>query len=202
MARPAKYDEDLLIRQATDLFWEKGYRGVSIGDLTSETGVLAGSLYCKYGNKEGLYLACIDHYAAKSTALCERLEAEHCANPLKRVEAFLEHLMETSLEDSRRRGCFFVNAVIEMAPQCDCIATAIRSHTETTIHWLEVQLEASRADGLLIEAANAELLAECIYSLLYSIQIKIRFQEDAEKIREHHASMMSLVLDPWRVPQT
>ena len=198
MARPAKYDESILIQQATDLFWEKGYRGVSIGDLTSKTGVLAGSLYAKYKSKEGLFLACLDHYAAQTVELCETLDNNESQQPLQRLEAFVETLTESSLEDPQRRGCFFVNAVIEIAPYSDCIASSIRDYTEKTIDWLILQLERSRADGTLVADANTAVLAECIYSLIYALQIKIRFKEDAEKIRKHHASMMALVLDPWR----
>ena len=78
MARPTKYCREEMLAKATALFWEKGYRGVSIQDLVKETGVLAGSIYGCFGNKDGIFLECVRHYAEKSAAMYREAETRAC----------------------------------------------------------------------------------------------------------------------------
>ena len=45
------------------VFWEKGYEGAGLSDLTAAMGINKPSLYAKYGDKRGLFLAAMDHYS-------------------------------------------------------------------------------------------------------------------------------------------
>lgn len=46
------------------VFWEKGYAGASMTDLTAAMGIASPSLYAAFGSKEGLYREAIEHYVA------------------------------------------------------------------------------------------------------------------------------------------
>ena len=44
-----RFDEDEVLDAAMTLFWERGFRGVSMADLVSELGVNRSSLYDTFG---------------------------------------------------------------------------------------------------------------------------------------------------------
>src|SRR4051794_5154642 len=64
MARPKAFDEDAALVQAMELFWQHGYAGASLAELTACMGISRQSLYDTYGDKHGLFLKALDRYCA------------------------------------------------------------------------------------------------------------------------------------------
>ena len=59
--RPRVLDREAGLEVAARLFWEHGYEGTSIADLTRAMGVTPPSLYAIFGSKEQLYQQALDH---------------------------------------------------------------------------------------------------------------------------------------------
>jgi AcrR family transcriptional regulator len=64
--RPRTFDPDVALRQALDLFWERGYEGTSLNDLAQAMGIASASIYACFGSKEELFRKVMAHYAATS----------------------------------------------------------------------------------------------------------------------------------------
>lgn len=61
-----QFDTEAALGAAMNVFWDLGYEGTSIDDLTKATGLSRSSLYSAFGNKEKLFLNVIDHYLGSS----------------------------------------------------------------------------------------------------------------------------------------
>jgi len=62
--RPRSFDREAALNAAMEVFWTKGYEAASISDLTEAMGINPPSLYAAFGDKEKLFLATIEQYAA------------------------------------------------------------------------------------------------------------------------------------------
>src|ERR1700755_1312233 len=61
--RPRSFDEDDALKKATQVFWSKGYDGVTIDDLVEGMGVGRPSLYAVFGDKRAIFLRALKAYA-------------------------------------------------------------------------------------------------------------------------------------------
>src|SRR5437763_999814 len=64
--RPRTFDPDIALRQALDVFWERGYEGTSLGDLAQAMGIASASIYACFGSKEELFRKVMALYGTTS----------------------------------------------------------------------------------------------------------------------------------------
>jgi len=64
--RPRTFDPDTALRQALDLFWERGYEGTSLSDLAHATGIASASIYACFGSKQDLFRKVMALYGTTS----------------------------------------------------------------------------------------------------------------------------------------
>ena len=63
--RPRLLDKEAGLEVAARLFWEHGYEGTSIADLTKAMGITPPSLYAAFGSKEQLYQQALEYNAER-----------------------------------------------------------------------------------------------------------------------------------------
>ena len=61
--RPRSFDEKNALEKAVQVFWSKGYDGVTIDDLVEGMGVGRPSLYAVFGDKRSIFLRALKSYA-------------------------------------------------------------------------------------------------------------------------------------------
>ena len=64
--RPRAFDTHRALDRALHVFWQKGYEGSSLSDLTRAMGINRPSLYAAFGGKEALFRQVLDRYAEHS----------------------------------------------------------------------------------------------------------------------------------------
>ena len=105
--RPRSFDERDALEKATQVFWSKGYDGVTIDDLVAGMGVGRPSLYSIFGDKRTLFLRVLKDYAEKKGALAAKAllspRTLHAS-----LAAFLKHAVESATKKGCARGCLFV----------------------------------------------------------------------------------------------
>src|ERR1700758_5514377 len=60
--RPREFDPGEALDEALRVFWEKGYDGASLSDLTEAMGITRPSMYAAFGDKEALFRKVLDRY--------------------------------------------------------------------------------------------------------------------------------------------
>jgi AcrR family transcriptional regulator len=60
--RPINFDRDAALEAAMLLFWERGYEGTSMADLTQAMGLNPSSIYAAFGDKHALFQLAVKRY--------------------------------------------------------------------------------------------------------------------------------------------
>jgi AcrR family transcriptional regulator len=60
--RPIAFDKDKALEAAMLLFWEHGYEGTSMADLTQAMGLNPSSIYAAFGDKHALFSRAVKRY--------------------------------------------------------------------------------------------------------------------------------------------
>ena len=105
--RPRNFDETAALERATQVFWSKGYDGVTIDDLVAGMGVGRPSLYAVFGDKRAIFLRVLRAYAERKGALAAK--ALLAPQSLRdSIAGFLRYNVESATEKGSARGCLLI----------------------------------------------------------------------------------------------
>ena len=102
--RPRSFDEKQALEKATQVFWSKGYDGVTIDDLVAGMGVGRPSLYAVFGDKRAIFLRVLKAYAeAKGVLAAKALLAPPSLR--ESLAGFLRFTVESATQKGSASGC-------------------------------------------------------------------------------------------------
>ena len=105
--RPRSFDETGALEKATQVFWSKGYDGVTIDDLVAGMGVGRPSLYAVFGDKRAIFLRVLKAYAeAKGARAAKALLTPKSLRDS--IAGFLRFAVESATEKGSARGCLLI----------------------------------------------------------------------------------------------
>jgi AcrR family transcriptional regulator len=105
--RPRSFDEGHALEKATQVFWSKGYDGVTIDDLVEGMGVGRPSLYAVFGDKRAIFLRVLKAYAENKGARAAKalLSPQSLRDS---IAGFLRFAVESATEKGSARGCLLI----------------------------------------------------------------------------------------------
>ena len=105
--RPRSFDEADALEKATQVFWSKGYDGVTIDDLVAGMGVGRPSLYAVFGDKRAIFLRALRAYAERKGASAAKalLSPPGLRNS---IVGFLRYAVESATQKGSARGCLMI----------------------------------------------------------------------------------------------
>lgn len=108
IGRPRGFDADEALEQAVRVFWEQGYEGASLTDLTKAMGITRTSMYAAFGNKEDLFRKALERYTEGPASYGERALREPTARQV--ATAFLNGSVRATTRPDCPSGCLGVQA--------------------------------------------------------------------------------------------
>jgi AcrR family transcriptional regulator len=188
MARPRAFNEREVLDRAMRLFWQRGYGGVSFAELEAATGILRTSIYAAYGDKEGLFLAVVDHYDAHYSAqLRARLRAAPTA--WAGIEGYFARLLEAFADPDLPLGCLVTNVAVEGDRGESRLGRRIAGSIALAEDAFVERLTRAQAHGELVAEADPRALARHLVAVTHGLSVLAKASGDAAALAEVVASL-------------
>ncbi|MGW4397675.1 TetR/AcrR family transcriptional regulator [Amycolatopsis nivea] len=105
MAGKKQFDVDVALDAAMVQFWRAGYADTSLDDLSKATGLNRSSIYSSLGDKDALYLRCLDRYAARYGDKYDQALAKAAEEPLRAIREFFDVTLNRIADPEVPDGC-------------------------------------------------------------------------------------------------
>jgi AcrR family transcriptional regulator len=193
MARPREFDVEKVLREAMEVFWEKGFDGTSFADVESRTGVKKASLFAAYGDKRSLFLKALAAYQESARAAIRAGLA--AGTPREAIRCWFASAAGLAKGDCARRGCLQVNAIVELGPHDADVAALAREHTALVREALAEAIGRGQRDGELRTDVPAATLAGYLMTALHGLSIGGKAGMSADDV-DRIADVTLSALDP------
>lgn len=169
--RPRRFDRADALRRAMEVFWQRGYEGTAVSDLTAVMGINAPSLYAAFGSKEALFREAVELYDRDSPA--ERaLREEPTARTA--VAAMLRDSADAYTRPGQPRGCMIVLSAPTCAPENDDVRLYLAKSRQDARNALRRRLDRGVSDGDMPAGADTAALAAFYSTVFEGLSIEAR----------------------------
>jgi AcrR family transcriptional regulator len=172
MGRTRNFDLTEALDSATRQFWEKGYAGTSLDDLTEAMGIARPSLYRAFGNKEQLFARVVDHFEEIYLAFVEDALAEH---PVQRVvHRLLEGTVRACAGPATPAGSLLTHGAPASSPEDAAIQRLLSERIDMYESKLSARFARAKEAGDLPEDCDAPALAAFVITHCCGIALRAK----------------------------
>lgn len=190
MARPRSFDPDEALDLARDVFWQKGFQGTSLDDITAATGLNKPSLYAAFGDKNALFLKVLDRYHARIVANAERILGEG-ASARDAIERWLKGFVPLCSGLKGSRGCLSVNTAADGTADRKEVRKRIERFDRKLEQLMSSRLRADRAQ--FSDAFDPDAAAHAIMAIYLGLMVMAKHAPDAARVRATLNQAMKLL---------
>lgn len=171
--RPRGFDRDVALRQAMLTFWEHGYEGTSMTDLTTAMGIASASIYAGFGSKEELFREAVELYGATEGA--EPLRLLHDAPTAREgVARALRSNADRFADPSTPPGCLVVLSALTGTTQNAALRAFLAERRALVPRSFRRRLDQGVKDGDVPEGADADAVAAFYATVLHGLAVQSR----------------------------
>ena len=164
------------------VFWSKGYAATSTDDLLAAMNIGRQSMYDTFGDKRSLYVEALERYQLKSVAgHIKRLRSTE--SPLAGIKVLVTGAIALD-GATRERGCMGVGAICEFG-SADGELVELRGKSGAMLHQALIErMRDAQAAGEIGKAADIELAARFVQTMMLGLQVAARAGESARTLRD------------------
>ncbi len=181
VGRPREFDPDTVLETAMELFWEQGFDGVSISDITRATGINRRSLYAAFGSKEELFGRAVRRYLDGPGGFVATALQQPTAREV--AETMLHGAADSSTDPGRPRGCLLVHGALAAGEDADAIRVDLAQHRDAAVKALARRFDEAQVAGEL-PGVDTLVLSRWINSVCQGISVQARSGATREDLHE------------------
>lgn len=168
--RPINFDKDAALDAAMLLFWERGFEGTSMADLTQAMGLNPSSIYAAFGDKRALFALVARRYVDDPAQYAARALAKPTLKGVLR--ALFDNTVEFLTTPGHPPSCMSLAGAIACsvnATPAKQLMTEIRKQNEADI---KLRLVKARKSGELPKQINVDDFTRYLSTILAGLSIQ------------------------------
>lgn len=186
------FDLDDAVNRATEVFWAKGYEATSLADLLKAIGINKGSFYNAFGSKKKLFVQSLLKYELEQRHDV-LAELESLKDPVLAINKLFDALIEQSLADNDKKGCFIVNTALDLPNHDSDIEKVVKKGLKDTESFFEQQITLGVQAGTIPRYVDPEVGAKGLLTLLVGLRVLARGVFDQSSLAAIKTQAMGLI---------
>jgi AcrR family transcriptional regulator len=168
--RPTGFDTERALDAAMRLFWERGYEGTSMAELSEKMGIHPSSIYAAFGDKQALFALAAQRYAD--------VPAQYMVRALEQptLRAFILAAFDNTVEflaaKDHPSSCFTLTAAIACGVDRECAKALMREMRLKNEAAIKARLLKARKAGEFPREENVDDYTRYLSSLLSGLAVQ------------------------------
>jgi TetR/AcrR family transcriptional repressor of nem operon len=180
--RPREFDIDDAVRDALDVFRQRGYHGASMVDLLEGTKLSRGSLYKAFPDKRALFFAAFDLYAREALErLAEKLSQSNAREGIRTV---LLHYAHLSAQSCWQKGCLISTATGELLPDDEEARARVDAYYGRMIALFDKAIRRGQTEGVIDHAVDPQAVARYLQTMIQGLRFVAKTGAAEADLRE------------------
>jgi len=168
--RPREFSEPEALEAAMRVFWEKGYEGTSLDDLTQAMKINRSSLYSTFADKETLFRKVMERYSAGPMSyLFEALRRPRARDV---IESLLRGTVHFLADPAHPRGCLSLQGGLACGSGNEDVKKAMIEWRAQGLLHLQKRFQRAHAEGDLPEDVNPKDLARLVMIVMNGLAVQ------------------------------
>ena len=189
--RPRVFDTDEALEKALQIFWNRGYEGASLAELTEVLGINKPSMYAAFGNKEELFKKALTRYTTYHVAFVREVIKMPTAYEV--AQSFLYQAAEFLTDSSHPKGCMIVQGALSSGEGAELVKAILIQYRASYESLLTERFEKAKIDGDLTNDANSKCLAKYLAALHQGMSVQATSGASKDELIE----IVNLALNAW-----
>ena len=185
----SSYEE--LVEKAQEIFWLKGFKGVSIKNLAEHLDVSQSVLYNKY-SKDLLFLNSLDYYTTNYSDPFLR-QLRESTEGLESLKLFFYELIDALLNKTFPKSCLMVNTVVELRNENKGVIQRYDDYLEVLKQSYVVVLENAYTLGQFEHRDRVDDYAEFLLGIIFSLSILYKLKT-VDELRQYINEQLSFIV--------
>jgi TetR/AcrR family transcriptional repressor of nem operon len=177
MARTKDFDEDEVLTRAMNLFWSRGYNATSMEDLVSGLGISRSSLYDTYTDKHSLFIKALENYQQMGYTKLQET-ASHPGPAKETIRKLIEMATEGLLAGKQQKGCFMLNAGVEVAPHDREVKNLVHRNDQLMGEMFFQIIQRGKKNGEIKNRRDARTLSSFFLNTVKGLQVTAKSGPD------------------------
>jgi AcrR family transcriptional regulator len=168
--RPVSFDKEAALEAAMLLFWERGFEGTSMADLTQAMGLSPSSIYAAFGDKQALFALAAKRYLENPAQYAAGALAEPTLKDV--IRALFENTVEFLTTPGHPPTCMSLAGAMGCsvsATPAKQLMTEIRKQNEAAI---KSRLLRARKSGEFPKQINVDDYTRYLSTILAGLSIQ------------------------------
>jgi AcrR family transcriptional regulator len=170
MGRPRAFHEDTALEAAMRVFWDKGYEGTSLDDLTEAMGINRSSLYSAFGDKQSLFEKVLVRYSAGPMAFLSQALAQPTARQV--IESLLRASVDFLADPTHPKGCLSLQGGMACGSGAEEVERKMIHWRRGGILQIQKRLQRAQGEGDLSKDVDAKDLARYLVVVMNGLGVQ------------------------------